>query len=312
MPKGGLKAYSLGLGVTLKSSIQHLQDIGIAKLKLAQHIFDMDPERDSAILMAFLLKMSLKEYQLYSLVHKKEFDGYQLSNLDPKIIEEYNRLIDQRITGTPIAYITESKEFWSLKFKVTPATLIPRPDTETLIEASLDLFSKSAKMNILDLGTGSGAILLSLLSEFPNASGVGVDVCSKALEIAQENAKNLGLASRSQFIQSNWFEKVSGKYNLIVSNPPYISEQEYTRLDITVKNFEPQKALVGGKDGLECYRMISSSARNHLIPKEGFLALEIGSTQAIQVQKNFESKGLQFVKTRRDLSGLDRCIVFSA
>lgn len=218
-------------------------------------------------------------------------------------------LIKRRQQGESIAKITGYKEFWSLSFKVTKDTLDPRPDTEVLIEAVLEYSKDRTKAyRILDLGTGTGCLVLSLLHEIENSQGVAVDISSAALKVMEENAKNLGLDNRAQLVQSDWGAKVEGVFDIIVSNPPYISEIEYTNLDFTVRLSDPKQALVSGQSGYEAYEQIAPFIQKHLA-RGGFFAIEIGINQEERVLNILEEHNLIILEIRKDLSGIPRCIV---
>lgn len=222
-----------------------------------------------------------------------------------RLFEEY---VSRRETLEPVAYITGEQDFWSLTLKVNEHVLIPRPDTETLIEAVLK--RASSANNILDLGTGSGCILLSLLSEYETAQGTGVDISDKALEVARENARVSGLLNRSTFIKSNWFKSVTapaGGFDVIVSNPPYIPAADIDTLMADVRDHEPIGALDGGPDGLAPYRTLLDSIDKYIAPG-GLLAVEIGIGQEEDVVNIFSSKGLQDIEVYKDLSGVCRVI----
>lgn len=222
-----------------------------------------------------------------------------------------NALIERRAKREPLAYITGQKEFWSLPFHVAPGILIPRPDTETMIESAATLFPKDAALNILDMGTGSGCILLSLLHHFPNAKGLGLDISPQALEIAQKNAVELGLANRASFLLSRWAETLSGTYDLIVSNPPYIEPSTILTLEPEVSIYEPTLALDGGVDGLEAYRQIAQCLTRHIAPG-GTIILEVGAEQAEAVATLLVEQKLKIHSFAKDLSGIDRCVIAKA
>lgn len=215
----------------------------------------------------------------------------------------YEKLIERRAAGEPVAHIIGTREFWSLTLKVSPAVLIPRPDTETLVEVALKLCAHPPA-RILDLGTGSGALLLACLSEWPNATGLGVDASPAALAVAQENAQSTGLAGRANFRLGNWGEGLSERFDLILSNPPYIAETE--TLSEEVRAHEPASALFAGADGLDDYRRILPQLPGLLNPG-GLAVLEIGHTQgpallAMAAQHGFTAS------LHRDLAGRDRCV----
>ena len=224
----------------------------------------------------------------------------------------FEALLIRRLTHEPMSYIRGSREFWSLDFKVTPATLTPRPDTETLVEAVLD-HAQQPVTKVLDLGTGSGCIVLALLSEWPNAQGVGVDASMEALSVAGENARSLGLNKRAHFKQANWTEAawsrdLGAPFDVVVSNPPYIPADDIDALDEDVRAFEPLAALDGGADGLDAYRTIIASGAA-LVAPGGLLAFEVGIGQAEDVANLLKNAGFTVLETRKDLAGIARAVV---
>ena len=219
-------------------------------------------------------------------------------------VQAYERLVDRRATGEPVAYITGFREFWSLGLRVTPDVLIPRPDSETLIEAALAGAARPP-VTILDLGTGSGALLLAALGEWPQARGVGVDRSAAALAVAQGNAERLGMAGRAVFQLGNWGQGLRERFDLILSNPPYVEENAALSRD--VREHEPEMALFAGMDGLDDYRRLVPQLRG-LLADGGLAVVEIGSTQASAVLALAAAAGLAG-EVRRDLAGLDRCLV---
>ncbi|ARN85287.1 peptide chain release factor N(5)-glutamine methyltransferase [Candidatus Nucleicultrix amoebiphila] len=226
-------------------------------------------------------------------------------------INEFQQLIDRRFLKEPIAKILGQKEFWSLPFKVTQDTLDPRPETEIILEALLKYRpDKNFPYTVLDLGTGSGCLLLSTLHEYLKAKGIGVDIIPLALKVAEENARNLNLHERSEFILSDWGLGLKGEFDIIVSNPPYIMKADIARLDDDVKNYEPHLALDGGDDGLECYRVLGGKVKKLLKP-DGIAILEIGQNQHNDVEKIFTSEGFKVLEWCQDLSGILRTGVFS-
>lgn len=222
----------------------------------------------------------------------------------------FENFVRRREQHEPFAYIAGAREFWSLPFRITPATLIPRPDTETVVEAALAHIRGRHNDNprILDLGTGSGCILLALLSELPGAIGTGTDASEAALAVAKHNARALGLAQRVTFHLGNWTEGLAGPFDLIVSNPPYIPEGDIASLDIDVAQFEPRMALAGGSDGLDAYRAIAAAVSSLLAPGAA-LALEVGLGQADAVAALLRRAGLDIAGTHADLAGIPRCVV---
>jgi release factor glutamine methyltransferase len=215
--------------------------------------------------------------------------------------------IAARVQRQPVSQITGQRLFWGRSFKVTQDTLDPRPETEILVAEAL----KSPFRTILDLGTGTGCILLSCLAERPTATGVGVDISADALVVARENAAMLGLGARAQFLRSDWFSDVSGQFDLIVANPPYIAQCEMNALSPEVGNWEPHLALSPGGDGLDAYRAIAKGACGRLTAG-GRLIVEIGPTQAEAVSALFLAEGLQTVEVLQDLDGRDRVVVATA
>lgn len=216
-------------------------------------------------------------------------------------------LVERRMSYEPVAYIIGARDFWTLSLKVAPGVLIPRPDSETLIEAALAYFPDRQPKTILDLGTGSGALLLAALSEFPNAQGVGIDQSQAALAVAAENAVLCGLADRTRFQIGNWADGLEGSFDLILCNPPYISTN--ADLPATVANFEPPNALYAGEDGLSDYRALAPQI-DRLMPSNGCAVVEIGFDQATSVGTMFEIRGLT-VEVWKDLGGRDRCLLLS-
>ena len=219
-------------------------------------------------------------------------------------------LVERRCAFEPIARILGTREFFGRNFRVTPAVLDPRADTETLIEAALALARGKGPVRILDLGTGSGAIAVTLLAELPGAIAVATDLSVAALEVAKGNAGVLGVADRASFMQANWFDGVDGQFDLIVSNPPYIALGDIAGLAADVRDFDPVRALDGGPDGLEAYRRIASGAGDHLGP-EGHVVLEIGAGQEARVNGLFEARGFASESRHFDLAGHVRCLVFN-
>jgi len=228
-------------------------------------------------------------------------------NLDFEIDEKaIAPLVERRIEGEPIAYIIGKKEFWGMDFVVNENVLIPRPDTELLIEIAKKKFAQNAELKILDLGTGSGCIIISLLKEFPNATGFAVDNSAKALEVASQNAK-LNDVRNIEFIKSDWFECMPRtKFDLIVSNPPYIDTSD-ERVDFSTREFEPSSALFAKNNGLECYKTIASSIGRYL-KKDGLALFEFGQDQHEDVAEIFKKCGFENITLHNDLSGIIRVI----
>ena len=233
--------------------------------------------------------------------------------LTPAESEKIDAFARRRISGEPVARILGHKEFWGLSLAVSPATLIPRPDTETLIEAALDILRRDhaahQAVRIADIGTGSGAILLALLSELRGATGVGTDISHEALATARHNAARLGLEDRASFIECDYASALSGEFDVIVSNPPYIPSSEIRGLAIEVRDHDPHLALDGGADGLEAYRAIAPAAF-HLLAPGGALIFEVGQGQDGDVNRIMAAVGFAADQPpKADLSGVNRVVV---
>ena len=251
---------------------------------------------DSEILLSKVMKQDRK---------------YIILNLDKELKNEYlkafNDLITKRSLGQPIAYLIGKKDFWKYEFCVSKETLIPRPDTEILIDYILKITKQKTNLKILDIGTGSGCILLSILKEKKDFRGTGIDISNKCLEISKINASLLDISSRVKFIKSNVDNFFYGKYDLIISNPPYIKLLDLKYLDRDV-NFEPKLALNGGLDGISEIRKVINRS-SELIKKNGKLVLEIGFDQKHKVKKLLKDKGFYINKVLKDYANNDRCIV---
>jgi release factor glutamine methyltransferase len=223
-------------------------------------------------------------------------------------IEQLDKLVTRRIKHESVARIIGSREFWSLNFGLNEATLEPRPDSETVVQVVSDIVKKWQKLpRLLDLGTGSGCLLLSLLKEIPHSMGLGIDIAPRAIEQAQANAKILRLHERAKFQTGNWFVGLTEKFDVIVSNPPYIIRKDIDQLMPEVRNFDPLVALDGGVDGLNAYRHLVPAAKAHLKPG-GLIAFEIGAGQAYDVATLLSNAGYQDIESHDDLSGNQRCI----
>ncbi|SRR5579859_285583 len=241
-------------------------------------------------------------------------DGTWLFNhandeLDASVEAAFAALVEKRLARQPVSLILGRREFWSLDFTVTRDTLAPRPDSETLIEAVLaELPDRQAPLSLLDLGTGTGCLLISLLSELPNARGTGVDINPDTLAVAQGNADRLGFGARTRFIRSSWWDAIEGRFDVILSNPPYIPSGDIPGLDPEVARFEPLDALDGGADGLDAYRLLAAGVEGFLA-ENGVIAFEVGAGQAPDVAVLLEQAGFPLRAIRRDLAGIERCVV---
>ncbi len=251
-----------------------------------------DPARDARILLAHALQISADRLTLH------------LSDpLPADAAARFATMIAARLTYQPIAQIIGQRLFWGRPFIVTQDVLDPRPETEILIAHAL----KTPARTILDLGTGSGAILLTLLAEWPQATGLGTDISGPALTIAQSNTQALNLTGRAKLTRSDWYAQIDGTFDLIVSNPPYIAAAEMPHLSPEVRNWEPHIALTPGGDGLDAYRAITAGAPAHLNPN-GRLMVEIGPTQGQAVRDLFFAAKLIHVTILQDLDGRDRVV----
>ena len=237
---------------------------------------------------------------------------YLILNNDKDVREEnlryFQKLINKRSLKKPIAHLTNKKYFWKYEFFVTKDTLIPRPDTELIVEQILKITKFKSTMNILDIGVGSGCILLTILKERKSFYGVGVDISKKCLNISKINAKNLKVDARARFFKTDVDKFALGKYDLIVSNPPYINKLSLKYLEKDVVNFEPKLALDGGLDGLSEIRKVIKKS-SELIKKNGKFILEIGFDQKNRVKKILKKEGFYINKIIKDYGNNDRCII---
>lgn len=263
----------------LKSAKLVLKSVGIDSYSL-----------DAEILLAHALGKN-REYLIAN--HFKEIDD-----------SDFQLLLARRIAREPISQIIGKKEFWGLDFIVNQHTLTPRPDSEILVEVALQL----APQNILDLGSGTGCLIISLLKSLQNSTGIAVDISQEALLIAKANADFHQVDMRCQFIKSNWMEKVEGKFDLIISNPPYIRKSDIELLQAEVKLYDPIMALTPGDSGLEAYEKIISQAKNYLTIS-GSLIFEIGQYQENAIIKIANNYGFKLHSIHKDLANINRCLV---
>lgn len=231
--------------------------------------------------------------------------------LEAREITVISALAARRLKREPVSRIFGRKEFWSLPLRVTPDVLVPRPETETVIEAALDFIVRGGlrmeKLRILDIGTGSGALLLALLQEIPNATGIGSDASAAALNIARANAAQCGLEHRCNFVVCDIASGLQGPFDLVVSNPPYIAHDEIASLAPEVRNYDPHIALDGGVDGLAAYRAVAAEAQRLLAPG-GRMFVELGAGQEAAVRALFTNAGLSVGAARKDLTGIPRVL----
>jgi release factor glutamine methyltransferase len=256
-----------------------------------------NPKLDSEI----LLSCSIKRDKKYIILNPKEY-------LNSKQLEKFKILIERRKKGEPIAYLINKKDFWKDEFFVNKDVLIPRPDTELIVEQVLKIYSKDSQLQILDIGTGSGCILLSILKERSKFYGTGIDVSKKSINISKYNANQLNLTSRVKFFHSSVDNFRIGKYDIIVSNPPYIELFNLKYLEKDIINFEPKLALSGGFDGFSEIRKVINKAST-LIKRNGKFILEIGFNQKNKTKKILKEEGFYINKALRDYGNNDRCII---
>ena len=224
-------------------------------------------------------------------------------------LDRAEAMIARRAAREPVSRILGRREFWGLEFAITPAVLDPRPDSETLVQAVLDrLDDRTAGLDILDLGTGSGCLLLALLSELPAARGLGLDVSEAALGVARNNAAILGFSARAHFQQGSWGAGLEAPWQVIVNNPPYLKDTKFEGLAPEVALYDPREALAAGPDGLDAYRTLMPQAARLLAPG-GLLALELGIGQQMTVEALVRASGLVPLGRVRDLGGIERCLL---
>ena len=257
------------------------------------------PSLDSRILLSYVLKL---QNQLFDL--EQEITSNQ------KIL--FEKILNTRIQGKPVSRIINKRSFWKNEFYINSLTLDPRPDSETIVENALETINNlnEFEIKVLELGTGSGCLILSILKEFNNVKGLATDISIEAIKVAKKNSKRLNIENKLKFIVCDWCESINYKFDIIILNPPYIKTKEINNLQVEVKNFAPIVSLDGGKDGLRSYESISKNIKK-LLKKNGYIFCEIGYDQANDVTKIFKKNNLRKVFIKRDLSGKDRCIVLS-
>ncbi|WP_375644643.1 peptide chain release factor N(5)-glutamine methyltransferase [Bartonella sp. MR100HLJHH] len=235
-------------------------------------------------------------------------------HLSSEHIIQIEQALQRRIAGEPVYRIIGAREFYGISFALSQETLEPRPDTETLIDLVLPFLQKqvenSRRTRFLDMGTGSGAIAITLLKQIPQSYAVAVDISEDALKTAKKNAKNAEVAHRFTPLLSDWFDAVADRFDFIVSNPPYIPAQDIEKLAKEVRLHDPLRALIGGEDGLDFYRKLAHEAA-HYLKENGYVAVEIGYSQENEVCNLFEKNGFQCLEVRKDLSGIPRALLFA-
>ena len=275
-------------------NIENILDKGITILKNNNIL---NPALDSEI----LLSKSINKDKKYMILNSKEV-------LNSKQLDSFINYINRRKNGEPIAYLTNKKEFWKDEFYVNKNVLIPRPDTEMIIEQVIKTYSEKSQLQVLDIGTGSGCILLSIIKERPNSYGTGIDISKKSINVSKINAKQLNLTNRVKFIHSSVDNFNIGKYDLVVSNPPYIELLSLKYLEKDIVSFEPKLALNGGFDGFSKIRKVITKTST-LIKKKGKFILEIGFNQKNKVKKLLKEEGFYINKTIKDYGNNDRCVI---
>ena len=283
-------------GLKAETSVAQAQRLIAQSFKLAGL---EDAEADARLLLGHALR--LDRTQMFSQADRQ---------LDAREVAAISALAARRLKHEPVSRIIGRKEFWSLTLDVSDAVLVPRPDTETVVEAALEFFGgdrRLAPLRILDIGTGSGALLLALLSELKNATGTATDISPAAIAVARGNAERLGLSPRCHFVVSDIAASVTGPFDLIVSNPPYIEYSAIATLEPEVRDYDPALALDGGIDGLETYRAIATQAIPLLAPG-GRLIVELGAGQEPAVRELFGKAGLTISGVRADLAGIPRAL----
>jgi len=275
----------------------NIQSAIIEGRNILRNNFIQTANLDAEILMAKVLETNREEIIFNS-----------SKSLEEKHFKKFKKLIEERATKKPIAYLLNKKYFWNNEFLVTKDTLIPRPDTEVVVEQILNLTKHKNKINILDIGVGSGCILLTILKERKNFYGTGIDISKNSLNICKINAKKLKVDKRTKFYKTNVDKFAQGKYDLIVSNPPYIKSCDLKYLESDVFKFEPKLALDGGLDGLSEIRKVIKKS-SELIKKNCNFILEIGFDQKDKVIKLLNKEGFYIKSTIKDLAKNDRCIV---
>ncbi len=282
----------------MDSNIEKFLDTATEKLRKGQV---PNARLDARILLAGVLGCEAGEVLFYN------------KGMSPAQSQRFFSMIDQRINHKPVDKILGAKGFYKYDFKINENVLSPRPDTEVLVEAAIDYIRLHDVANILDLGTGSGCILLSVLSEFQNLQGCGVDISTKALEVAKNNADILQVSERVSFRHMNWFaenfiDEMGECFDVIVSNPPYIPTEDINSLDDEVRRYDPLSALDGGEDGMESYRKLAQ-VMPRLLTDNGIVFLEVGIGQAAEVSALFCGYGFKLLQIIKDLNGIERCII---
>ena len=270
-------------------------------LNQARKMLDNSLNTSSKLDSEILLSKIIKKNRQYLILNSNE-------ELKKENIKSFDYLVKRRKKGEPIAYLINKKEFWKQNFYINQNVLIPRPDTEILVEETLKLFNVNSKLNMLDIGTGSGCILISILKERRNFFGTGIDISKKAINVARFNAKMHQLSNRVKFYNSDVDKFLIGKYDLVVSNPPYIKRQDLKYLEVDVKGFEPKLALDGGKDGFSKITKVISKTST-LLKRNGRFILEIGFGQKKKILSILKQNNFFINKVVKDYGKNDRCVI---
>ena len=256
------------------------------------------PELDARIILKEVLSLDDKD-----LILKESLD------IPEEMIEKIITIESRRLNGEPISKIFKKRDFYNSTFLISNDVLDPRPETELIVEIANNYINKNEVKNILDLGTGSGCILLSILKENRMINGLGIDLSKEAISIAKQNSKKLNLETQSNFLVSNWMSSVNYKYDLVVSNPPYIASEDIKKLSKSVKIYDPILSLDGGDDGLNSYRLIASDLKR-IISMNALIIIEIGYNQSLQVIDIFKKNDFKLIKKYNDINGLERVLTF--
>ena len=256
------------------------------------------PELDARIILKEVLSLDDKD-----LILKESLD------IPEEMIEKIITIESRRLNGEPISKIFKKRDFYNSTFVISNDVLDPRPETELIVEIANNYINKNEVKNILDLGTGSGCILLSILNENRMINGLGIDLSKEAISIAKQNSKKLNLEIQSNFLISNWMSSLNYKYDLVVSNPPYIASEDIKKLSKSVKIYDPILSLDGGDDGLNSYRLIASDLKR-IISMNALIIIEIGYNQSLQVIDIFKKNNFKLIKKYNDINGLDRVLTF--
>ena len=256
------------------------------------------PELDARIILKEVLSLDDKD-----LILKESLD------IPEEMIEKIITIESRRLNGEPISKIFKKRDFYNSTFVISNDVLDPRPETELIVEIANNYINKNEVKNILDLGTGSGCILLSILKENRMINGLGIDLSKEAISIAKQNSKKLNLETQSNFLVSNWMSSVNYKYDLVVSNPPYIASEDIKKLSKSVKIYDPILSLDGGEDGLNSYRLIASDLKR-IISMNALIIIEIGYNQSLEVIDIFKKNDFKLIKKYNDINGLDRVLTF--